>query len=275
MCVYYIAICCMALFCIYHIANYLMNLSSPLEPERRAGLWLSLLLSLLVVLLLLLSLLLLSLLLLLLLWLCAWACSDCSQIGALGTLQTVPRSDSAYSVDGTADDREHALASGNGDLWQRYWHAVDLHLGCVLVVKVKAYAELEALSMGHTKWATTSPTGNHFADGQPLRRRATTSPTSQATTSPTGWLVGGRSTLPFPKPPSPPRWLWRPSPGRFSPGWPASWRTLLPISNPGAQSWRAGGQRQGSGWGQEHKGVGQATSPVSGAGPPGHCPQTP
>ena len=121
----------------------LMNFSSPLEPRLRASLF----------------------------------------GGVPGLVQTVPRSellaavrtlelsdpepvvlfsDSAYFVDGTADDREHALASGNGDLWQRYWQAVDLHLGCVLVVKVKAHAELEALSMGHIKWWHFA--GNHFAD---------------------------------------------------------------------------------------------------------------
>ena len=102
-----------------------MNFSSPLEPELRAGLF----------------------------------------GGVPGPLQTVPRSellaavrtleltdpepvvlfsDSAYLVYGAADDMGHALAKGNGDLWQRYWQSVDKHLGCVLVVKVKAHAELEA-----------------------------------------------------------------------------------------------------------------------------------
>ena len=94
-----------------------MNFSSPLEPELRAGLF----------------------------------------GGVPGHVQIDPRSellaavrtldltdpdpvvlfsDSAYFVDGIADDREHAFASGNGDFWQRYWHAVDLHLGCVLARSV-------------------------------------------------------------------------------------------------------------------------------------------
>ena len=120
-----------------------MDFSSPLEPELKAGLF----------------------------------------GGVPGPVQIVPRSellaavrtleltnpepvalfsDSAYFVDGAADDREHAFASGNGDLWQRYWQSVDRHLGRVLVVKVKAHAELEALSMGHIEWWHFA--GNHFAD---------------------------------------------------------------------------------------------------------------
>ena len=106
-------------------------------------------------------------------WGCARACSDCSQIGAPGCCSDPGTdeplaelvalfSDSAYFVDGAAGDREHAFASGNGDLWQRYWQSVDRHLGCVLVVRVKAHAEPDALSMGHIEWWHFA--GNHFAD---------------------------------------------------------------------------------------------------------------
>ncbi len=69
--------------------------------------------------------------------------------------------DNADTVNG-ASNRDGSITGKNGDLWLQYWSAVDAHSGTVNVIKVRAHATEEHVSLGLASLQQRS--GNMFAD---------------------------------------------------------------------------------------------------------------
>ena len=71
-------------------------------------------------------------------------------------------SDSKYFVDKACRRRPDSFLAGHGDLWDRYWNAVENREGNVRISKVKAHATQEDLDRGVVSWDWYA--GNAMAD---------------------------------------------------------------------------------------------------------------